>query len=218
MLWEVLNSLGLPNKLLSYKVSALRVNKTVQYDTNLVLAECEYYCSNATANILKKLLKPPNKCALKFVLQQYKDIIQNNSFNIATHSKEPILTILKNTKISETADLDNLCGSILQDGLKVLTKLITYFCNLSITSGSFLCRRLFLLPLILKVIQKVNPEQTSVFLNSRNLLYNYHSKFCKNHSPHFCLSIYTKYEILNGFDKSLINGKVVIDPEKLSRQ
>ena len=36
-LWKVLKSLGLPKKISSCEVSALKVNKTVQHDTNFVL-------------------------------------------------------------------------------------------------------------------------------------------------------------------------------------
>ena len=36
-LWKALKFLGLPYKISSCRKSALRVNKTVQYDTNVVL-------------------------------------------------------------------------------------------------------------------------------------------------------------------------------------
>ena len=50
-------------------------------------------------------------------------------------------------------------------------------------------RPISLLPLISKVIEKVIHDQTSAFLSSRNLLDNYQSGFCKNHSTDFCLSL-----------------------------
>ena len=49
-------------------------------------------------------------------------------------------------------------------------------------------RPLFLLPLIFKVIGKVIHDQTSTFMNSKNLLYTYQSNFQKKHSTDFCLS------------------------------
>ena len=39
-------SYGLPNKISSCEVSALKVNKTVQHDTNLVLGGFKDYYSN----------------------------------------------------------------------------------------------------------------------------------------------------------------------------
>ena len=63
-LWKALKSLGLPNKTSSCEVTALKVNKTIQHDTNLVLCGFKGYYSNFAGNILKKLPKPPNKFTL----------------------------------------------------------------------------------------------------------------------------------------------------------
>ena len=95
------------------------------------------YYSNLAGNLLKKLPKPPNKFTLNAVFQHYKGIIQSDSFNLATVSENTILTILKNTKVSKVAALDNLSGRFLKDGAKVLAKPITDFCNLSVTYGKF---------------------------------------------------------------------------------
>ena len=176
-LWKVLKSLGVPNKTSSCQVSALKVNKTVQHNTNLVLSGFKDYYCNLAGNLLKKLLKPPNKFTLNTVFQHYKGIIQSDSFNLATVSENTILTILKNTKVSKAAGLNSLSGRFLKDGAKVLAIPITDICNLSITSGKFpdSCilanlkpiykkgsltetsnyRSISLLPLISKVIEKL---------------------------------------------------------------
>ena len=235
-LWKALKSLGLPNKTSSCEVSALKVNKTVQHDTNLVLGGFKDYYSNLAGNLLKKLPKPPNKFTLNSVFQHYKGIIQSDSFNLATVSENTILTILKNTKVSKTAGLDNLSGRFSRDGAKVLAKPITDICNLSITSGKFpdSCklaklkpiykkgslteasnyRPISLLPLMSKLIEKVIHDQASAFLNSRNLLYNYQSGFRTNHSTDFCLS-FLNDKILKGFDQGLITGMILIDLQKV---
>ena len=44
-LWKALKSLGLPNKISSCEVSAVKVNKTVQHDTNLVSGGFKDYYS-----------------------------------------------------------------------------------------------------------------------------------------------------------------------------
>ena len=67
-----------------------------------------------------------------------------------------------------------------------------------------------LLPPILKVIEKVIHNQTSTFLNSKNLLYTYQSGFQKKHSTDFCLS-YLNDKILKGFDKGLMTDMILID-------
>ena len=129
-LWKALKSLGLPKKISSCEVSALKVNKTVQQDTNLVLGGFKDYYSNLAGKLLKKLPKPPNKFTLNAVFQHYKGIIQSDSFNLATVSENTILTILKNTNVSKPAGLDSLSGRFLKDGAEVLAKPITDLCNL----------------------------------------------------------------------------------------
>ena len=89
-LWKALKSLGLPNKTFSREVSAPKVNKTVQHDTNLILSGFKDYYSNLAGNLLKKLPKPPNKFTLNTAFQHYKDIIQSGSFNLATVSENTI--------------------------------------------------------------------------------------------------------------------------------
>ena len=74
-------------------------------------------------------------------------------------------------------------------------------------------RPISLLPLISKVIEKVIHDQTSTFLNSRNLLYNYQSGFRKNHSTDYCLSFLAD-KILKGFGKGLTTGMILIDLQK----
>ena len=81
-LWKALNSLGLPNKISSCEVSELKVNKTVQHGTNLVLGRFKDYYSNLAGNLLKKLPKSPNKFTLNTVIQYYKGIIHRDSFKI----------------------------------------------------------------------------------------------------------------------------------------
>ena len=234
-LWKALKSLGLPIKISSCEVSALKVNKTVKHGTNLVLGGFKDYYSNLAANLSKNLPEPPNKFTLNTVFKHCKGIIQSFSFNLITVSENTIIAILKNTTVSKATGLDNLSGRFLKDGAKVLAKPITDLCNLSITSRKFLdsCkitklkpmykkgslteasnyRPISLLPLISKVMEKVIHDQISTFLNSRNLLYNYQSGFRKNHSIDFCLS-FLNDKIPKGFDQGLITGMILIDLQK----
>ena len=80
-------------------MSALKVNKTVQHDTKLVLGRFKDYYSNLAGKVLKHHPKAPNKCTLNTDFQHYKGIIQTNSFSLATVSENTILNILKNTNI-----------------------------------------------------------------------------------------------------------------------
>ena len=117
---------------------------------------------------------------------------------MASVSKNSILTILKSTQVSKAAGLDGLSGRFLKDGTKFLAKSLSDLCNLSINSEKFpdSCkvaklykkgsltqpcnyRPISWLPLISKVIGKVIHDQTSTFLNSKQLLYTYQSGFRK---------------------------------------
>ena len=162
-------------------------------------------------------------------------MIPGNYFNLASVSENSILTILKAIQVLKAAGIDNLSVSFLKDRAKVLSKPISDLCSLSITSEKILdickvaklkplykkgsltepCnyRPISLLPLISKVIEKVIHDQTSTFLNSKNLLYTYQSGFRKKHSTDFCLS-YLNDKILKGFDKGMMTGMILIDLQK----
>ena len=73
-LWKALKSLGLPKKIFSCEVSALKVNKTAQHGTCLVLGGFKDYYSNLAGKLLKKLPKPSNKLTVNAVFQHYKGI------------------------------------------------------------------------------------------------------------------------------------------------
>ena len=112
---------------------------------------------------------------------------------------------------------------------------MTELCNLSITSGKLpdsckiaklkaiykkgplteACnyKSISLLLLISKVIKNIIHDQSSIFLNSRNLIYNYQSGFRKNHSTNFCLS-FLNDKILKSFEQGLITGMILIDFQK----
>ena len=74
-------------------------------------------------------------------------------------------------------------------------------------------RPISLLPLIPRVIEKVIHDQTSTFLNSKNLQYTYPSGFRKKHSTDFCLS-YLNDKILKSLDRGMMTGMILIDLQK----
>ena len=59
-------------------------------------------------------------------------MIQGSHFNLASVSKNTILTILKSTQVAKAAGLDSLSGCFLKDGAKFLAKPISDLRNLSI--------------------------------------------------------------------------------------
>ena len=124
-------------------------------------------------------------------------MILGDYFHLPSISENSMLTILKATQVLKAAGTDNLSGSFLKDGAKFSLKSISDLFNLSITSekspasckvaklkqlykkGSLTqpCnyRPISLLSLISKVIEKVIQDQTSTFLNSKNLFYTFYT-------------------------------------------
>ena len=60
-LWKALKSLVLPDKIFSCKVSAFRINNTVEHDNNSVSKGFKNHYSTFEDNLVKMLPKAPNK-------------------------------------------------------------------------------------------------------------------------------------------------------------
>ena len=63
-------------------------------------------------------------------------------------------------------------------------------------------------------VKEVIHDQTSTFLNSKNLLYTDQCGFRKTCSMDFCLS-YLNDKILKAFDKGMMTGMILIDLQKV---
>ena len=98
-------------------------------------------------NLVNMLPKAPNKYSINTAVKYYEHMIQGSHFNLASASKNSVLTILKSTQLSK------------------------FYKKVSLIQP-FNYRPISLLPLIPKVIEK-----TSTFLNSKKLLYTYQSGF-----------------------------------------
>ena len=71
----------------------------------------------------------------------------------------------------------------------------------------------YLLTANTKVIEKVVHEQTTKFLNDRNIFYKYQSGFRINHSTDLFLSFYNN-NILKGFDNGVYANIILTDLQK----
>ena len=94
-LWKALKSLGLPNKISSSEVSALKINIEVEHDANSMLEGFKSYYSTLAENLVNMLPKAPNKYSINIAIKYYEHMIQGSHFNLAFVSKNSILTILK---------------------------------------------------------------------------------------------------------------------------
>ena len=67
-LWKALKSLGLPNKISSCEVSALKINNTVEHDSNSVLEGFKNCYSTLAENLVNMLPKAPKNTLLTMLL------------------------------------------------------------------------------------------------------------------------------------------------------
>ena len=160
-------------------------------------------------------------------------ILYNHKFSNVT--EDLVLQLLKGMNIDKGADIDNLSGKSLKEGANILAKPISELCNFFIKYSLFptdcqiaklkplfkKCstalprnyRRISLLPLISKTIEKVIHDQTQVFLDQNKILYRFQSGFRKKFSADSCLS-YLNSKITTDFESGLHTGMILIDLQK----
>ena len=158
-----------------------------------------------------------------------------DNFNLTLPAKKKVLEVLQFFDISKAAGIDKISGRFLKDGVNILAKPIAKICNISISSGLFPSdckiaklkplykkgsktnpenfRPISLLPLISKVIETIVYDQVEDYLLQNNILYNYQSRFKKNHSTDLFLSFLID-KILKDFDEGLFMGMILIDLQK----
>ena len=148
---------------------------------------------------------------------------------------DKVFKILKIFDESKAPGIDDLSGIFLKDGASLLATSITQLCDLSISSGRFpdACkiakfkplfkkgfktdprnyRPISLLPLLLKVLERIVYKQIKEFLDKHKIFYKFQSGFRKNHSTDFCLSYLTD-EISKGFESGLLTEIILIELQK----
>ena len=81
----------MPNKISSCEVSALKINNTVEHDTNSILERFKNYYSILAENLVNMLPKAPNKysinTAIKYSIKYYEHMIQGSHFILALFPK-----------------------------------------------------------------------------------------------------------------------------------
>ena len=235
VLWESLKALGMPNKTVISNFNAIEENDTLTYDTPSISKIFKNFFSNLAKSLLIKLPSPPDKYSLQSVIRYYSSFMISDDFCLSHTSEEKVLKIMTNIEIFKAARVDKLSDRFLEDGANILVKPISTLYNLSISRGVFpnACKvaklkpifkkgkktdhcnykPISLLPSILKIIEKVDDDQTNAFLSDEDILYNYHSDFRGNHSTNLCLSFLTD-KVLKEFEEGLLTGMILIDLQK----
>ena len=143
---------------------------------------------------------------------------------------------LINLSPNKASGIDNLSGKFLKDGADVLGLTISQLCNLSISLSTFPqhfkiaklkrqykkgsrtehknFRRISLLPLLSKLIEKTIHDQVQNYCNENNIFFSFQSGFRGKHSTDTCLT-YLHDKILKGFDEGLLTDMIAIAYKKL---
>ena len=235
-LWKSLKSLGLPSKESSSATICLEKDGILSFDPKTNAEIFKDFYSNLANNLVKKLPTPPNKYEKTAVNNNNKKLnLRGKNFSFAPVAPATILKLLKQLNPAKSAGIDNLTGKFLKEGAPVLASPITDLVNLSISLSLFPddCkiaklkplykkeaktkpknyRPISLLPLLLKIIERIIHNQTQEFLDKNNILYKYQSGFRKHHSTDTCLSYLTD-KVKIGFEEGLLTGMVLIDLQK----
>ena len=235
-LWKSIKSLGLPTKSDTCNICLENKNNNISFDSKTNAEIFKDFFSKLANDLVEKLPVPTNKFGIDCIKNYYKNLnLEENCFILKPTNEVVILKLLEDINPSKAAGLDNLSGKFLRDGATLLAEPITKLCNLSIELATFPddCkiaklkplfkkgskidpqnyRPISLLPLISKIIEKVIHNQSQEYLDKHNILYKYQSGFRKNHSADTCLS-YLNDKIIQGFDKGLLTGMILIDLQK----
>jgi len=235
-LWKILRGIGAPTKTKSSTNICLQSENNISFDTKTNCEIFKNFFGNLAIELLNKLPNSTNNFGTDSINEYYNHLnIRNKDFCFNITSESVVLNLLQNIEPSKSAGIDNINGKFLKDGAILLANPVTKIFNLSIKLSEFpeLCkiaklkplykkgnklkpenyRPISLLPLISKIFETIIQNQTQLYLDNNKILYKFQSGFRKHYSTDNNLA-YLNDKILNGFEKSLYTGMVLIDLQK----
>ena len=136
-------------------------------------------------------------------------LMKNLNFEFSETFPEKNLNILKGLNPSKAVGIDNLSGKFLKDSAEILARPISQLCNPSTKLSSFArsykivivkpffkkgsktdpknYHPILLLPILLKITERIVQDQIQEFLSKTRILYRFQSGFRKNYSINTCL-------------------------------
>ena len=210
-LWKTLKSLGFNSKKTGQSKICLKEDGVIQFEPPLK------FNAKRTKVFYKKLTPNTEKFELLYTME-----------NIT----KKLLCCLD---VSKAPGIDEIPSRFLKDGAEILAKPISDIINLSIKLSTFpdKCKitkliplfkkgsktdpknyvPISLLPLLSKLIEKAIHIQTQEYLDKHGLLYKFQSGFRTKFSTNSCLIQLSDF-IINGMDKGLHTGMILIDLQK----
>ena len=179
-----------------------------------------------------------SKLASKFTSVRSDQInipINENLFSFNLVSPETVSKIISNLDNNKAVGMDGVSVKILKSGSPLLSQILSFLFNKSLIIGKVpqiwktkrvsplfkdgdpnVCnnyRPISILPVIMKVFEKIVNHQICQFIENNNLITNFQSGFRKKHSTDTAVLEVTDF-ILNELDKGRHVGAVLIDFKK----
>ena len=212
----------------SDSINSLKGNNNVIYSENKDMA-------NTFNNFFKTI---GSKLASKFRPVRSDQInipINQNNFSFKRVSPETVFKIISSLENNKATGMDGVSVKILKSGSPFLSHILSFLFNNSMLSGKVpKCwktkrisplfkegdpedcnnyRPISILPVVMKIFEKIVNHQISEFIDSNNLITNFQSGFRKNHSTDTAVLEVTDF-ILNELHKGKHVGAVLIDFKK----
>ena len=194
------------------------------------------FYSNLAGNLLAKLPKPPNWYIINFVSGYYRKLTLFENFKLVPAAEDALFKLLKNVEVTKSAGIDQISGTFLKDGARILTKPISELRHLSVTLWSLpdACKikkikplfkkdsrtdptnfkLISMLPLLLKTFERIVLGQTNNLLSLNKILYDYQYGFRKKHSTDTFFTFFFKWQRFKRLWDGLLTAMILIDLRK----
>ena len=204
----------------------LNVNGKLITDQKIVSKLFNNYFINVADNLAKKIPKPNTK---------YQDYLKNpNEHSIYLHETTPdeVENIIAKLDPNKAADICGISTKLVKDGGIVMTEIITFLFNMSITQGKFPdalknakvvpihkddsrlemsnYRPISLLPTLSKIFEKLMYARLISFFSKHNILYENQFGFQSNMSTEYAVNQVLNY-IVESLEKNEIGVCIFLD-------
>lgn len=237
-LWETLRPLGAKeNPKHKQSKIGLDINGSISHDKKMVANTFNSFFTTIASNLVKKLPSTPGVFSDPLKVQKFYEEkgVQPNTFYFKQVTEELVFKKLKGLNSSKATGFDSIPAKFLKDAAEIITPVITYLINLSITNNHFPhklkvarviplykkglksdpgnFRPISILCTISKIVERIIYEQIDSYLAEQNILFDFQSGFRKAHSTDTCLLYLTDF-IRKEVDKGNVCGMVLIDLQK----
>ena len=225
-LWKHIRNL-LPKNCSENITSLKGENNETQTESKVMANTFNYYFKTVGAKLASKF--PPGRS------DQINIPINQSNFSFKHVSPDTVSKIISSLENNKATGMDGISVKILKSGSPLLSHILSFLFNNSMLLGRVpKCwktkrisplfkegdpgecnnyRPISILPIVMKVFEKIVEHQVSEFIDSHNLITNFQSGFRKKHSTDTAVLEVTDF-IFNELDKGKHVGAVLIDFKK----